>query len=354
MLIAYTKIDHSIFKFQDVIVYLVEEVFCKADKQKCYTRIETNEILKLLYNNTRTDWFKKNVELIYTECKNLNIKQKQLILEVFKNNNEIEHLCNDPKSLIPISSIEDPIRTLITDFFKKFYDKILDWKDIQNEFGTKKEYYDDLLWNNEEIKNCPCCGYGILKNIYEKGHSSYDHYLPKKHYPFSSLNFNNLFPLCNECNSDYKGEKPILSYHKRIFYPFNDNHPSIDFEINVDPQCLVKFIGKRERFEKTDIRINAICDEKYDEEIESWDKIFEVKKRFFGQIAINGKSWLDDVREKHRKTEKEYLECFDDIIEDDSNKPLGFLKSPFLANLKTHKALLEALEEVTGDSIIEP
>jgi hypothetical protein len=354
MLIAYTKIDHSIFKFQDVIVYLVEEVFCKADKQKCYARIGTNEILKLLYNNTRTDWFKKNVEHIYTECRKLNGEQKYSILEVFQNNNEIEHLCNHPQDLIPISLIEEPVRTLITEFFKEFYDKILDWKDIKDKYGSKKDYYDDLLWDNDKIKSCPCCGYGILKTIYEKGHSSYDHYLPKKHYPFSSVNFNNLFPLCNECNSDYKGEEPILSYHKKIFYPFNNSHPEINFEVNVDPKSLVKFIDKREKLDESDIAVRILCAEKYSEEIESWDEIFEVKHRFFGQIATNGKSWLDDVREKQRKTKKGYFECFDDIIEDDSNKPLGFLKSPFLANLKMHKSLLDALNEVTGDSIIKP
>lgn len=352
MLKAYKKIDHKIFKAQDIVVYLVEEIFCKADKQKCYTKIKKHTILKGLYENPLSDWFKVNVEEIYTKCRSLDTNDRNTLKSVFYNHNDIESLCKNPISLMPLSQINVIVRDLIADFFREFYNKFLEWKIIKDEFGTKKEYYDDLLWDNEYITNCPCCGYGILKTVYEKGHSAYDHYLPKKHYPLSTINFNNLFPLCSECNSDYKGEKPILSYKKRVFYPFGTTLPKIDFEINVDPKSLVKFISKRERVNDKDVKVKTLCDNKYNEEIESWDTIFKVQERFFGQIATNGKTWLGDVREKQRASKKTYPDCFDEIIKDDSNKYLGFLKSPFLSELKRHQSLIEAIEEVSGDFVI--
>ncbi|MDH5033774.1 hypothetical protein [Chryseobacterium cucumeris] len=352
MLKAYRKIDHKIFKAQDIVIYLVEEIFCKADQQRCFTKIKKHKTLKSLYENPLSNWFKLNVEKIYIECRRLDNSDKNTLKRVFHNHNDIESLCEKPTTLIPLSQINLTVRDLIADFFREFYNKFLEWKIIKDEFGTKKEYYDDLLWENEHITACPCCGYGILKTVYEKGHSPYDHYLPKKHYPLSSINFNNLFPLCSECNSDYKGEKPILNYKKKVFYPFGTALPQIDFEIKVDPSSLVKFINKKERINNKDLKIKILCDSKYNEEIESWDTIFKVEERFFGQVATNGKAWLDDVREKHRNSKKSYADCFDEIIKDDSNKYLGFLKSPFLSQLKEHQSLIEAIEEVSGSSTI--
>lgn len=351
MLHSYQKKEHKIFKAQDLIRNLVVEVICKADNEDCYTKVKVYPILVKLYDNNRSDWFKKSIENIYKESKKLDNTERTKLIEVFDNNNNIQYLCLNPTKRLPISCIKDEVSGLLVDFFKELYSKFLSWKDVFSEFGTKKEYYDALIEENE-FRFCPGCGYGIIKNSYDKGHSAFDHYLPLKHYPFSAVNFNNLFPLCNDCNSDSKGETDILKKGKRIFYPFNNNHPKIDFNVSVEPKSLIKYINKKERIGEKELKIDVVCEAKFNEELESWDYIFEVGKRYFGQVAQNGKSWLGDVLEKQRKTKETIQKSFDTIIDDDSNKHLGFLKSPFLSELKNYDSLIEAINESGNSSKI--
>jgi len=351
MLYNYQKIEHKIFKVQDLIRNLVVEVICKADNNDCFSKLKPYPILVKLYENNRSDWFKTSIENIYKQSKKMDDNERAKLIDVFDNNNNIEYLCLNPTKRLPVSSIKQEVSVLLVDFFLELYKKFLSWKDVFSEFGTKKEYYDDLIWDYE-FNYCPSCGYGIIKNVYDKGHSAYDHYLPLKHYPFSAVNFNNLFPLCTDCNSDSKGEKDILMKKKKIFYPFNNNHPKIDFNVTVEPKSLFKYINKKERINKTELKINVVCDSKYEEELESWDYIFEIGKRYFGQVAQNGKSWLGDVLEKQRKSKSTIVKSFDTIIHDDSNKHLGFLKSPFLSELKDYDSLIEAINESSNSSKI--
>lgn len=351
MLYNYQKIEHKIFKVQDLLRNLVVEVICKADNNDCFSKLEPYPILIKLYENKRSDWFKTSIENIYKQSKKMDDDERTKLIDVFDNNNNIEYLCLNPTKRLPVSDIKLEVSILLVDFFLELYKKFLSWKDVFSEFGTKKEYYDDLIWDYE-FNYCPGCGYGIVKNVYDKGHSAYDHYLPLKHYPFSAVNFNNLFPLCTDCNSDSKGEKDILKKKKKIFYPFNNHHPKIDFNVTVEPKSLFKYINKKKRINKTELKINVVCDSKYEEELESWDYIFEIGTRYFGQVAQNGKSWLGDVLEKQRKSKSAIEKCFDTIIDDDSNKHLGFLKSPFLSELKNYDSLIEAINESSNSSRI--
>jgi hypothetical protein len=354
MLRVYKRIDHKIFRVQDLLKFLVEEVFCKADRQICYTKLKGNSILKKLYENDDSDWFKTQTENIYKQCKKLTDDEKDILREVFERNNEIEYLCNNPSKRKPLTLLSSKISKSIIDFFKEIYDRLLEWVDIKNEYGTKKEYYDDLIWENG-FNACPCCGFGNIKTVYDRGHSAFDHYLSIMYYPFSVANFNNLFPLCTDCNSGAKSSSDILKKNKKVFFPFSSIHPEITFEANVDSKNLFKFLAKvkkEERINDNDLKLTIQCDVVYKEQIESWDDIFGINQRYFGQIATNAIAWMDDVRGKRRESGKPLQECFDAIIRDDSNKPLGFLKSPFLSELKKYNSLIEAIEEVSGSSKI--
>lgn len=356
MIRPYKKINHRIFEIQNLLEFLVLEVFCKADKQKCFTKLKLNDKLKILYENNRSNWFKDSVENIYLECKSLTIEEKNVFKELFLNNNNIEFLCSNPNEKLPLTILKIELANVVIPFFKELYDKLLEWKDIFSDYGTKKEYYDDLIWENGNDTNCPCCGYGIIKTVYDKGHSPYDHYLPLKHYPFSVVNFNNLFPFCTHCNSDAKGEKDILKENKKVFYPFNEKYPII-FNLEIDTKSLSKFIyqikEKEKRINVNELIIEIKCDTKYKEEIESWDFIFDIRSRYFAQVSSHALEWINDVREKHRKDLSSFENAFDTIIKDDSNKRLGFLKSPFLTKLKSYSSLIEAMDEVFISSKID-
>ncbi|GAA3623385.1 hypothetical protein [Flavivirga jejuensis] len=92
------------------------------------------------------------------------------------------------------------------------------------------------------------------------------------------------------------------------------------------------------------------------EKITSWNEIFDIKNRYFGQIANNRENWLNDVKQVFRNEKiktTNYVEAFDMVIELDPNKELGFLKTPFLSKMKSFISLIEAYEEVSGGYIIK-
>jgi hypothetical protein len=352
MLKIYTPIAHDIYKAHALIEYLVIEVWYKADTRQCKSKLNTE--LKALYENQ--PWLQNQVKSIYKICKLLTIQEKEDFKNTFVHNNRIKELCEGKIIPIAMSTLNGNLLKAVKPFFKELYTRFLGWKAIRDKYGDKKTYYDELNIKNGFI-DCPCCGYGDLKTLYSKGRSAFDHYLPQKHYPFSSTNFHNLVPICTTCNSDEKGEVDVLKKGKPIYYPFATNHPKIEVIVDVDKNVLQKLIEPtndlKTKITKSEIKVSFNTS---DDKTESWNRIFDIKTRYFGKIADNRISWIDDVRQIYRDPViniNTYEGAFDKIIETDSNKHLGFLKSPYLKSMKSNRYLIEAMKEVSGHSIIK-
>ena len=351
MLKIYKPIEHEIFKAHNLIEYLVNSVWCKADNQQCNSKL--NQELKDLYDTQ--PWFRRHVSNIYKTCKKLNAKEKRDFKNAFRTNNKIEELCDGTIKPFDIDKLNDDLLKCILPFFKKLYTQFLGWKAIKDKYGDKKNYYDELNLENG-FTECPCCGYGDLKTIYSKGRSAFDHYLPQKHFPFSSINFNNLVPICSSCNSDEKGEVDVLKSGKPLYYPFAKTHDNIEVVVDLDKKSINKLIEKtndlKSKITKSDIKVDF---KTTNDKIMSWDSIFDSKNRFFGKIADNRINWINDVRQAFRDPDinvNTYEAAFDKIIQTDSNKYLGFLKSPYLVSMKLNHNLIKAMDKVSGDSII--
>jgi len=347
MLKTYKPLKHKIFGAHKLIEHLVVEVWCKADANNYYDKL--NDELKIL--NDKNEWFRDNLNEIYEVCKTLSLQAKADFETAFLTNNKISELCTNPSMKIDLSTLDENLMTLSIPFFKELYKRFLSWVDVKNRYGSKKEYYDDLK-KNSGFDFCPCCGYGQIKTIYDKGHSAFDHYLPLKYYPFSVVNFYNLIPLCSECNSDNKGETDILEDGKKVFYPINESHPEIKIDYDISSTSFKEIVIKIKSTDKLDnkhinVKFNIVSDE-----MGSWDATFNIKTRYFGQVASNRGSWLGDVREAYRDPDVNtptFEHAFDRVIKTDANKYQGFLKSPYLNRMKSFSSLIEALEEVTGD-----
>lgn len=347
MLKAYKPLEHKIFGTHVLIEHLVLEVWCKADANNYYDKL--NDELKAL--NDKNEWFRDSINSIYQVCQILIPQEKIDFQNAFLINNTISDLCANPSMRIDIYTLNSQLTDLVVPFFKELYKRFLSWVDVKNNYGSKKEYY-DALKSNSDFDFCPCCGYGQIKTIYDKGHSPFDHYLPLKHYPFSVVNFQNLIPLCTECNSDNKGEKDILKEEKRVFYPIKQDHITIEIDYDISSKSFKEIVIKINNDDKLDKEHIKVKFNQSGEEIESWIEIFDIQTRYFGQVANNRGNWIDDVREAYRNKRintPSYEDAFEHIIDTDANKYQGFLKSPFLAKLKDFSSLIEAMEEVSGD-----
>jgi hypothetical protein len=96
--------------------------------------------------------------------------------------------------------------------------------------------------------------------------ASYDHYLPKAHYPFLAVDFNNLIPCCDVCNEDFKDEKDLL---------ISKNVRSIAFKpfANESANLVAKYENRSGYFYKMRVAVeNTGCD--IEKKTHTWNRIF--------------------------------------------------------------------------------
>lgn len=358
MLRVYKPINHKIKNVHKLMEYLVVEVWCKADRKLPKTRL--NAELKSIYENKDYEWFKNSVDNIYALFKDKNLSQaeKDKFQKTFLNNNEIEKLCNGSNTPVYSEDFHPILKNEIVHFFSQLYTRLLKWKDIETLYGTKWSYYRQLVSKENKFLYCPCCGYGSLQTWFSDGPSAFDHYLPIKHYPLSSINFDNLAPICDDCNGRrVKGEKDILSKgKKKAFYPFSkirsDIYVSVDFNSSIIP-FIVNDLND-EKFDKKAFQINYSI---FSQEVEVWNKIYKIESRYQGKLADNKCGWFRKAKNiygslKHQIPGYNASKAIDFVIKNDKEENLSFLKAAYLDKIKTFPPLLKAIEEVSGSSDI--
>jgi hypothetical protein len=174
-----------------------------------------------------------------------------------------------------------------------------------------------------------------IDNEYVHTRDAYDHFLPKSEYPFSSINFKNLAPICHKCNSSNKGSKDPLydaqGNRRKAFYTYSllPYVVEINLEINTsDLLCL----------EPDTINI-SFGPETFKEELETWDDLFRITERYKAKCCSNeAKYWLTQVIE-----ESENCGLSRDVFL--KNKLAGAKKSPFVDLNFLRKPFLEACED---------
>ncbi|MFB9056707.1 HNH endonuclease [Mariniflexile ostreae] len=337
MLRLYDPIQHDVFTLNTLLEHLVCNVWCEACNDLCEDKLQDE--FKVIYNYSvkKEVTLKSEVERIYILFKGLTEEQKNLTKQAFTTNNSIEVLCNGG---IPIylNQLPKVVNDEIKPLFKWCYETLLDKGKVA---GDKMDYYKALIKHNDFI-TCPCCGLIDFESFESKYREAYDHYLPKSKYPFASVNFQNLVPLCYKCNSDRKKAKDPIEKNRVVFYPFSTEEHTI--EINSD-----FILGVNE--ERLDIELNnfKITFIGNTPKIETWNWLFDIEERYSNQIKGFSKTFLTKIRRRHKKFLKlkadwTFINTIDYLIEDyehDYYDDKKFLKIAFLKVLKKDDTFLQ-------------
>lgn len=335
MLRLYKSIDHEIFQLHEMLEHLVCSVWCAACDDLCETKL--NAEFKVLYDSY--DWLKIAVDSIYEECKPLTTDARKSIKDAFEANNEIEILCNGARPIY-LKDLPDQVEDYMKPLLVKFYEELLKKAKVP---GTKKDYYEKLIKENQ-FQYCPCCGLIDFEQEDSKYREAFDHYLPKSEYPFASVNFKNLVPLCYKCNSDRKNTKDPIENDRKAFYPFANEEHCISITLEIDK---TKDIDKLQR---ADLKVKLTGDE---DKIKTWDWLFDISERYNDtvreKIAYNLIRQLANRyrRNKERNQGLSFTEIIDDHIDDyikDMYSDKKFLKIAFLEELKNCKDLVEVYD----------
>ncbi len=295
-----------------------------------------------LIDEVNEEFLLNPVKECYRICKDLSIVDLKTLKRGVHNNNKIRLLCNGelkPVEYSDIDLIDKDLSKQIKKIFDLLYDEAVTKAIFYHRYGKIDDYYKSLVGKS---RTCRCCGVNKVLIKFHSKRSALDHYLPRKHFPFTSINTNNLLPICDTCNSKYKlGENTIFEIIKRnkrvvsktrmrAFFPFSriSPYPRIDVEIKLNRALA-------DDMEPVDMNVNLICTG-YEEQIDSWDRLFGIKENYLAECCSEEmymyyeEQYMADLN--FGKTHNEYIEALDCNRFGDMN----FLKAAFLDGVNNY------------------
>jgi len=308
MLFSYQYVPHPMEKMQEFIDYIFFEVWCKAPEGEPFSlnlfngNVELKEVMEAFhYSDAKgADFFNSHIERIYGLFVPLKPDQIDKFKQWYQANNDIEKVCtntNDPTIQIicytDLKTAYSDLSEQLASFFKGLYSKdLLNLAALREKIGQIDDHYDEFMTvNNEEI--CPFCGITGIKGVNHSKREAYDHYLPKAIYPFNSINFRNLAPACNECNSSYKLSKdPVHNAvgRRKAFYPYAATRQPIEIRIELSTSDIAH-LGS------ADVQLTFSPDV-ISEEIETWKDVYGIEERYKAKCCgkNGGKYWMEELR----------------------------------------------------------
>ena len=351
MLFNYRYVHHDVETFQLYLDHLVKEVWCKAagDFSLDLLHPDLKDIVLEIFNTEENkprgkvnDWLDRPIKKIFELFKTLTPEQRQQVAVWYDNNNDIEALCAGDPLKVPatyadIRAINADLEAALKDFCRSLFTDVIHLKAVTSRIKEIEDHYKAFSEENRGGK-CPYCGYGDIKGIHHTHRDAYDHFLPKGTYPFNSVNFQNLAPMCHDCNSTYKLAKdptrhvdPIGSKdgitRRKAFYSYSTAEPGITLAVTINVRDISKL-------EPDEIVLHVTAQGR-EEEVEAWKEVFGIEERYKAKICAgnDGKAWLEQVIEEAENVSMTPADLLSAERRVASRRPFAdanFLRIPFL------------------------
>ncbi len=214
----------------------------------------------------------------YTDAlKSLSDAERQTVVETLVRQNQLRRLLNGKRTCERIDALPEGIREPTKNLFEFAFCLLTDLEIRDNHYRR--------ICDTDNEKLCPFCGLEYFEQPGGK-REAYDHYIPKKYYPFAAANLWNLVPMGHKCNSLYKGANdPLTSSdgnRRRVPNPYGGQC----FTVSLAGTILTNAPGK------IDFNWNIVFEPRT-QEAETWDAIFDVRERYKRDILQpHWKGWL--------------------------------------------------------------
>ena len=337
MLFKYTYISDDAEKMQEFAKHIVIDIWCNARRTRPYNislvsdayDLPDGSIENFRAKVSRTPNLKNPIKNIYNICKLFTVVKKNYIRETFEINNNIEAICDNTISPRFYDDLTMHTSANFSNKVKIFFNNLFESIFKQEPFYLN-HHYNNFMSVNKKL--CPTCGLNTLEADSSNHRDDYDHYLPKKSYPFNAVNLKNLMPICSDCNKKWKKiENPVhyINFQQEAFYYYGDTDPDIQININIIDM---------DNCELDIILTSAIMQN----EVDTWNRIYSIGKRYKNDVICHdqvGKGWL---RESKANLDRDASYNIDSVIDDAKMHRLenkNFIKASFLDECK-NKGLL--------------
>lgn len=292
MIYFYQSISpHKIENLQKYLHYFFIQLF--TDVYTTYTPANfIDKSFQAIINENKVQ-VDNRLRAIYTAYMKLHPSKRTIVKKAFRNNIDIEGICSGTVKPYKYTDLPKGIVKPLKLLYDQLWNPILSYARVVDKCGTVKTHFNKFRKVNTNSV-CPFCGIDGLLNEYDNLKNAYDHYIPQKKYPFCSVLFKNLSPICDQCNkSGNKGSKdipfkPKTKIQTPLYFPYSSipNH-KIKLSISSASTDLKKL---------TTWTLNIDCvpvtntDKK-----KAWNDIFNIEKRYKAIIAKGSSHWANKI-----------------------------------------------------------
>jgi hypothetical protein len=348
--------NHTIYTLQKWMDDLFLTVWCVADPAVDYNIDLLPDDLKAvvmeIFNDAKvtTDYLYGPIEKVYKIFQSFDQPTKDTLALAYRHNNSVEDLCKQTNGCNPflysaLTVVHEDLGVELKRFYKALFTDVIGLKAVRDRIGHIDSHYDDFVTLNDESK-CPFCGINGIKGRYVSKRDAYDHFLPKGIYPFNSINFKNLSPMCYDCNSSYKGAKDLLhrnAVRRKAFYPFDAAAvPNIQLSIAFSKADISTLTP-------ADITLTLTSAGQQDE-VDSWKDVFGIEERYKAKCLEknDGLYWFEQATEEFANVQVDLGEGFtkdqwvQQLINSAKRKPYAagnFIKAKYLEACRNVGAL---------------
>jgi hypothetical protein len=334
MLFSYTYVSHPLEHLHDWIKKVVVDVWCRNGGNYSVALLCT-ELQELAAEIDAVDTHNRSIfddiRDIDTLIQALSQYKRDELVRMFNDSTAVDELCRGnagrhPYNFADLEAWEPTIAKKLKTFFYDLFDKHIKWGPIKTKLGDLKDHVDSFCGiNNEGV--CPFCGLGETRDKNYKTRDDYDHFLPRHKYPFNSVNFRNLAPMCSTCNKSYKTTKDPISRsvgtRQKAYAPF-------EMAVKFPVFSMVLDISKIQALHPTDISI-TITSATHQDEVDTWQWLFGIQERYKGKLCKKrgAYAWLNSVMKdsaNYKMTPKEVLQNIRDSVAADPFLDDGYLK----------------------------
>lgn len=321
MLYFYKQITHPINNMHAYMHHFFMQLFAEVNPTYNHPDFIHPDFQTIIDNHAVLN---QKLEAVFTAYKGLKSPLDKLkVQKAYYINNEIEKICDNifrpikfselpatmQESLIKLYGSEGELYKMLTS--KKGYQA------VKNRCGSLKGHFEKFRDENP-ISVCPFCGMENLLTIYDDAKNEFDHYLSKGDYPFCSVNFNNLAPVCDYCNGrDNKGQKDIPFQPKtkpqvqdELYFLYSTAYPNHDINLKINST-----ITNLKDVNNWTLSIDCIPAGNVRKK-DRWLEIYNIESRYKAKIAGDSYQWKDRIVSKHALRCKKRGVSFADFKED--------------------------------------
>ena len=299
MLFSYIYVPHPLDQLHRWMEHLMLNVWCRNGGRWAVTLLcqELQDIHAKI--TTRKPTIFTDIKKIDARIQALKQSKRDELARMFRDSTAVDALCQGSGSHCPYDFTDlkawDPVlATTLRKFFDDLFDKHIEYGPIKQKLGDLKDHVDRFTATNKPGK-CPFCGLTDMRGTNYTTRDDYDHYLPRSKYPFNSVNFRNLAPMCSTCNKSYKTTKNPISKKRgtrqKAYAPFQAGVTFPNIGIGLNPSRI-------QLLQKDDIRM-MISSPTHQAEVDTWQWLFGIQERYKGKLCSEqgAYSWLTVVRE---------------------------------------------------------